>query len=1125
MDERRIVETHSPAIRKRGSGYLVTDRMVLTAAHCVGHEIGETVRIRRFNESQWEVGLLRWSGQRNGIDAALVEMEPAALRPDDAGKVVRFGTPIGVVEWQAIGFPRFNNQGRVTENESARGRLDPITKSRVNPQTGRRELYALDSGLHVRATPSRSDAAWSGMSGSAVIADGHLIAIVVEEDAQVGARLLGVPIEWVLSDEDAAQWLNQDGRHIRPEPLWGDTQLLEHPVRPLEVDADSSSLSRAVMLQARRRVVERTGRDAELESLRRWCNDRDALPVQLAIGDTGAGKTRLAVELAVAQADDGWLCGFVADHALSFGRLLELSTSRLLIVDDAVRHLDQLRALLKEADSAEADGSDARRTWRLLVLARPPYQRWWRSFENEFASLIEPSPIYLTPLPVVGRQLVYEVARRQFGEWLSPDRGSWTVPTLEDPVYESYLAILERALLDCDPNSTLNGDVDQQLASRLLRLEAETYWLPEARSAGIDADVDLLERIAAVCSLAFADGRTTEESEASAARALCVLPDLADAPQQIVRKIARWQRSLYETGAGYLRPLRPHRLATEAAQRLAVDSPQVVGDLLSFSNLGPTDGTLHRFHQEAAVAQATRLLSTLLPAVRGDASVRPEPSLAEVLERVCLDHLEGLVELAVSHAQMTPLESSAGQGLSLEALLAELLRLVPSPQRAAAVVNGIPVRRNLRLDDLVVVLQSQAVAAYRDDADSAGERLADALEKLAHRQTDIRALDEARESLQEALDLRTALLGQYSSRTDLLEGQQHQLRIRRAQEQIRICSARSRLANLLCDLDLRAEAVVEATEAHEVLGMIDGSADVFDLHKRVSLEVSSNLSRALRRAGHRTSAFEFSAIAERHAEDLFNDDPQEYHHWYAMALRRSSAALSDVGKVKPALSKATEAVKHFDVMARRDPHAWAFDAAKARRNLAERLHDSGRWQEAEDVAWRAVDLWRTLVSGRASVYNLELTKAMVVVVRARMHLEDPAQAEQTAREIDYETEPRTDGERDTLAQALAARAQLGSMLGEHLDAQRMADRSIELVMAQSESFGQLKLVHLAVCNFTSAACLIATDREQARRRARDAEALCTRLQADDPADFPAILRDARKHWNDVSTTKNSKQCR
>ncbi|MGW1073111.1 tetratricopeptide repeat protein [Streptomyces sp. NPDC002537] len=128
------------------------------------------------------------------------------------------------------------------------------------------------------------------------------------------------------------------------------------------------------MLNARFRVVEFTGRAAELASLRQWRDDGPRLAVRWLHAPGGQGKTRLADRFAEETADDGWQ---VVTAAHGPGTVLPPPGSQdlgpasgagtLLVVDYADRWpLSHLLWLLSNALLHRSDGRRA----RVLLLAR-----------------------------------------------------------------------------------------------------------------------------------------------------------------------------------------------------------------------------------------------------------------------------------------------------------------------------------------------------------------------------------------------------------------------------------------------------------------------------------------------------------------------------------------------------------------------------------------------------------------------------------------------------------------------------------------------------------------------------------------------------------------------------------
>ena len=1124
----RVVETWAKTTKSRGSGYLISGRVILTAAHCVPKQVNAEVNVRRLNEADWRRAYVKWWGRDPSVDAALLEFDADEEGTDPYGLgdgLVRFAKPISEVGWSAVGFPWADERDGVTEPEQTKGQLDPTTNSKNVPETQRRGLYALLTDVELRLRPDLQSA-WAGMSGAAVLVKGNVVGMVVEDAPRFERRLLGVPIEWVLSDSDAVKALCPDLGQVPLRSVWNDSSLLESAVRPFASRlGDGGRVSRAVMLQARRRAVDRVGRDRDLAELLRWCTAQgDVGGVQLITGGGGSGKTRLGVELCAELESKGWVCGFLAPLAKDFRPLCDLDANRLVVLDDAIGHLDQLDALLHDADNA-ARNPESGNAWRVMVLARNAGP-WWSRLASTFPNVITSEPYVLEPPSLDERQRLYRGARERFGRRLDPPEPTKSpLPDLADPVFDNFAAIVERALLDADPAAaaTLNRDLD--MSGRTLCLEANAYWQPDAEASGLRLDLKLLERVVALCSLVIVDCPTTSECEKEAAWWLRVLPDLSDASEQTRRRVVRWAHSLYQTRDSYLPELRPHHLATAAATNLVRDCPEVLTQLLDCSH-GSADKTPLE-HLERAVAQAVRVLSTLLPQPAAGNGHQQLPSdVADILHRVVENNLLGLVKLTIQHANRPTPPNPTGKALSLETILAEMLRLrlvVPSPDLAAGVADLLPSSTNLRLDHLALVMQEQAIIHYRTEADIAIERLAYALKKLSVKQLDLGDLEKAKDSANQGVDLLAKLLESPAAAPPAA--------VKR--RRMKLASARASLANILCGLNARSAAVEQAEQANglltEVMPLLED--DVQTGH--IQIAVLSNLSKALRHAGRGKEACDVSGQAEALAEELYRRKPKKYHDWYAIALRRHSAALGDIGFATEAVEKAGMAVKHFDVMVAHKPARWAYDKAVAHRNYAERLADVGRWEDADKEAKSAVNDWNELASRRAGAYDSELAKAQIILARAQLKTDCPnetaaqticaavtqlaplASGPATDHAVGGSTKDSSAGPDDILASALAVNAEVNYELSR--SATELAQRSVDALrsLRQTEESNRLLTCQLARSLYILAGCTRATDPASAEAQSDEATQLSQEMDNDDCRP-PGILQEARSFWQRVS---------
>jgi hypothetical protein len=136
-----------------GSGYLVTERLVLTAAHVVRTDSGvetEAVEVRPSGSKGPVQGRVVWSHQQEDIDAALIQItdsrwQPSGLRPLRWGRLTGQG---GAVSCEAVGFPRVLRQlDGMRESEHLNGHINPGTRL-----VGRRYDVHVDSSTPAVST-------------------------------------------------------------------------------------------------------------------------------------------------------------------------------------------------------------------------------------------------------------------------------------------------------------------------------------------------------------------------------------------------------------------------------------------------------------------------------------------------------------------------------------------------------------------------------------------------------------------------------------------------------------------------------------------------------------------------------------------------------------------------------------------------------------------------------------------------------------------------------------------------------------------------------------------------------------------------------------------------------------
>ncbi|MGO4754604.1 trypsin-like peptidase domain-containing protein, partial [Streptomyces sp. 2MCAF27] len=276
-----IVERGDGLPGERGSGYLITDRTVLTAAHVVA-DAAATIRLRfrADQEGAWTAdGVVVFKAPH--IDIAVVSlMDTPDLPPVPTVTFGRLVDADGELPCSMMGFPRFKlredapgsgSGSRFRDAHHQQGTISPWSNTRQKTLSIRVDAPAPDPDLEVSP--------WEAMSGAAVWSEGHLIGLVIEHHASEGlGRLTASRVDrWheVLSEAESAQLALFTGFPARREGLrelrvpagragqWEEAvrallsaERTDSDVQPYRfLDADAPALERVYVHQ---RVVEHT---------------------------------------------------------------------------------------------------------------------------------------------------------------------------------------------------------------------------------------------------------------------------------------------------------------------------------------------------------------------------------------------------------------------------------------------------------------------------------------------------------------------------------------------------------------------------------------------------------------------------------------------------------------------------------------------------------------------------------------------------------------------------------------------------------------------------------------------------------------------------------------------------
>ena len=358
--------------------------------------------------------------------------------------------------------------------------------------------------------------------------------------------------------------------------LLNEARVTLAPPGPAEAEGVPGGVAR--YLRPEEAVVEFWPRP-ELGALLDWLvSDRPA-DVQLVIGEGGAGKTRLALQLAREATEEyGFRCYWAQHGTVSQAvTAVRQDISPVLIVIDYAETFDGLPGLLAQLSAAPLPGEPSPLV-RVLLLARSAGE-WWDQLvagcnTRLGEALTAMSPLALGPVTEPTRQReVFEQAVTAFGARLGRPRPSGSRPPAFEPdavILVVHAAALVSVLDDHPPNGTDQAGDEAAVIGRLLLHEAK-YWQQSQTQYGLNLGPTLTRRVVAAGTLAGAD------DESSAVQMLSAIDDLGDAG--VRGRTARWLHDLYPATrpdrdpAEWIGPLRPDLVAEHLVTSVFSEQP------------------------------------------------------------------------------------------------------------------------------------------------------------------------------------------------------------------------------------------------------------------------------------------------------------------------------------------------------------------------------------------------------------------------------------------------------------------------------------------------------------------------------------------------------------------------
>lgn len=705
------------------------------------------------------------------------------------------------------------------------------------------------------------------------------------------------------------------------------------------------------LLRARAEIVPYLDPAGHVDVLRHWITTPEPFSVRVIGGRGGAGKTRLAVELCRAAAQEDWLTGLLGpqptpvDHFIGDGDTSTALPGMLVVIDYAETRTIELETLLPALQQA---ASPERRIRVLLLVRRAPRATDWtdalRTGHDELDAILDTADGHQVVLEeaawtIKDREDLFRNSYEAFAGRLEDQDGTCPVvappqPDLTAARFGNPLLVAATAYLAAhNPGRTL-PDTWEGLLDGILNHEA-SHW---KRSADRPEDPDgtVTRRVAALAALAGAD------TETEGAALLHHVPDLQDATIGVRMAWARWYHRIYP-GPRFWNPLEPDLLGehltastlTEFPPTLAaaVDpgrGPNVAQPLIVIARIATTSQTTDVYPGfSAAAAHALQNVLPQLTRAAVDEAVDPGtglpagPTIASALAQTVntlTQHLDEITE-------------------SLTAL----------PQRSVPHVNPLA----------ATLLRHHAswLRSPRCESVNITPMLAAALNDLAGRLRLTGDRDGAVHAIREAVDIRRSLAeadpAAYSTG---------------------LAMSLNNLSNCLSttgDHDGALKAIREAVDIR--LDLVDADPGTHNPNLAIAL---NNLSTCLAHTGDHVGAQQVIHQAIKIRRDLAKADPDTHNPNLASSLNNLASYLAGMGDQVGALDVVNEATNLYQNLARTNPAVYNTDLATALSNLSNCLATIGDQAGALRAIREAVDIRRSLAKAYPAAYTSDLASSL-----------------------------------------------------------------------------------------------------------------------------------------------------
>lgn len=972
-----------------GSGYLISESLLLTSAHVVG-PVGSQVRVFRPGQEPVFDAVVAWRGTPGERDDGALAVVADRRWAPPAETAVRWGRTVTFKPRQACQMWGVPDAVQATSKGVEAAQLSGM----LSPGDGLvADRYVVDLD---GAAPTHPDdgveSPWGGLSGAALFCGDLLTGVVAGAVKGWGhRRLTAVPAYALSAAKGFTAVLAEHGVSVVLEPV--EFQAVAEPV----VATVGLVPSPAGLLVARRAVVPFHGRDDQLTQLQAWASST-GVSVSLVYGAGGHGKTRLALELCSRLRGEGWVTIWLLEDALPehLAVVAQAARSTLVVVDYAESRTSQLAALLTALAARRGTAAV-----RVLLLARS--HGWLAQLPTVVSAardLIETAPVIeLTCLDLneSTRRMSYRAALDAFTSALPRVAGQqaadWTglaalLPAPDLPEPAEVLGVHMNALADLLDAAYPAPGVELKRPSRAGASEVEDrlldheygYWYRTAASEALAPALTKATLKEAMAAAHLYAPVNRAQFDALLART----PGLADQPYDRRRAVRAWATTLYPPAAPGLpwEGLQPDRLVERFVGRHLAEEPELADALTRDADAPQAERLITLYARAAAhpvfsdtldadlTALITRHPALASVAIEASYHVEHPAPLVRALERISDASTTSREELNRLDQQLThPTHVLAEWAARLSARLVDEYRTLAVvdpdeflPELAIHLLNTSIRLGGLRRWDKSMDAALEATSIYRQLAQSDPERF---LPNLAS----------ANEYVYDSM---YGLGGGW--REDSAAPMHEAMTIYRTLARDHPAKYNPYLASSLNNLAIATvsrgwwmpEANVHAhayfAEAVELQRQLAASnPDKYQLSLANCLTNFSTSLDSLERPDDAlaavTEAFAIECALARTSDD---DSPE-----LAGSLEMTGVRFAYRGQLQDALAANTEALDIFRRLAQRRPHAYLPELARCLRNRAVTMSDLGEDEQARAATDEAARITRRLAQANPAVQQAD----------------------------------------------------------------------------------------------------------------------------------------------------------